>query len=88
LLQLLTVNSVADQAVREDAREPGELKEELKDVFQVRQGRTLFHRVYEGEQPQQAQVQGQEEEVQEKVSWIWEEDVVLREDEEIERHRV
>jgi hypothetical protein len=49
---------IADQVVREDARELGELKEELKDLFQVQQGRTLFGRVSEGEQPQQAQVQG------------------------------
>jgi hypothetical protein len=59
---------IADQAVREDAREPGELKEELEDVFQVRQDLTLFHRVSKGEQPRQAQVQGQEEELQEEGS--------------------
>jgi hypothetical protein len=28
--------------IREDAREPGDLKEELKGVFHVRQGQTLF----------------------------------------------
>jgi hypothetical protein len=78
----------ADLTLREDAREPGELKEELKGVFHVRKGRTLFHRVSKGEQPRQAQVQGQEEEVQEEGSWTWEEDTVSRKDEEIERHRV
>jgi hypothetical protein len=47
-----------------------------------------FFAVSEGEQPRQAQVHGQEEEVQEEGSWTWEEGSVSREDEEIERHRV
>jgi hypothetical protein len=42
----------------------------------------------EGEQPRQAQVHGQEEEVEEEGSWTWEEDTVSREDEEIKQHRV
>jgi hypothetical protein len=48
----------------------------------------FFFRVSEGEQPRQAQVQGQQEEVQEEGSWKWEKDEVSREDEEIKRHRV
>jgi hypothetical protein len=48
----------------EDAREPGELKKEFEDVLQVRQDRTLFRRVSEGEQPRQAQVQGQRKKIQ------------------------
>jgi hypothetical protein len=47
-----------------------------------------YFAVSEGEQPRQAQVQGQEEEIQEEGSWTWEEDTVSREDEEIKRHRV
>jgi hypothetical protein len=47
-----------------------------------------FFAVPEGEQPREAQVQGQEDEVQEEGSWTWEEDTISREDEEIERHRV
>jgi hypothetical protein len=57
-------------------------------MLQVRQGWTLFRRVSEGEQPRQAQVQGQKEEVQEEGSWTWEEGAISREDEEIERHQV
>jgi hypothetical protein len=43
--------------------------------------------VSKGEQPRQAQVQGQEEKVQEEGSWTWEEDTGSKEDEEIERHQ-
>jgi hypothetical protein len=56
--------------------------------FKCGKARHFFHRVSEGEQPRQAQVQGQEEEVQEEGSWTWEEDADLREDEEIKRHQV
>jgi hypothetical protein len=56
--------------------------------FKCGKARHFFRRVSEGEQPRQAQVQGQEEEVQEEGSWTWDEDADLREDEEIKRHQV